>query len=161
MAVKNSVAADSTPVKHVSIDRVINAPRALVFKTWTEPQHLLKWCHLGALKTIKTDVDVRPNGHWNIDLQFPDGTGVSVRRVYREIVEPERIVFYEKCTAGSNVMLDGTHTVVFEDLGDKTRITVTCDLVNSFDSENQQGWSGGWSELFDHLSAHLAHMTGT
>ncbi len=157
MPAKNDVgAADAAHTNHLSINRIVDAPRVLVFKAWTEPEHLLKWFYLDALKTTKTEIDVRTDGQWNIDLQMPDGEQITVRRVYREIVEPERIVFYEKCSAGDKIMLDGTHTVVFEDVGGKTRITVTCDLATPFDADNQQGWSGGWSELFDHLSAHLA-----
>ncbi len=155
-AKSNVAAANATFAHHLSIDRIVDAPRALVFKAWTEPEQLLKWCYLEALKATKTEIDVHTGGHWNIDLQMPDGEKITVRRVYREIVETERIVFYEMCSAGDKVMLDGTHTIVFEDLGSKTKITVTCDLAKPFDADNQQGWSGGWSELFDHLSVHLA-----
>jgi uncharacterized protein YndB with AHSA1/START domain len=156
MSEKNNAGTNAPLANHLSIERMVDAPRALVFKAWTEPEHLQKWCHLGALRTIKMEADVRTGGHWNIDLEWPDGGEITVRRVYREIVEPERIVFYEKCVAGGNVMLDGTHTILLEAVGSKTRITVTCDLAKPFDTENQQGWSGGWGELFDRLAAHLS-----
>ncbi|MEP7156781.1 MAG: SRPBCC domain-containing protein [Betaproteobacteria bacterium] len=137
------------------ITRLIDAPRPLVFSAWTTPEHIARWCFLAALKTEKMTMDFLPGGEWNIDLAMPDGSEIRVRRVFREIVTPERIVFYEKCTAGGNVMLDGTHTILFSEEGGKTRIDISCDLATPFDSENQQGWSEGWSELLDRLTAHV------
>lgn len=148
---------DAASTRHLTITRIIDAPRALVFKAWTDPRHLAQWFTLDTLKTIHSEIDVRAGGKWVMKLLAPDGVEITARRVYREIVEPERIVFYEKCDAGGNVILDGTHTVTFEEHAGKTTITVKCDLVTPFDAGNQQGWSGGWNEILDKLAAHVAN----
>ena len=158
-AERNSAASaqpDSSGANHLAITRLIDAPRALVFKAWTDPAHLAKWFFLDALPTTHTEIDVRPGGKWVMNLRTPEGASITARRVYREIVEPERIVFYEKCDAGGTIILDGTHTVTFKEAAGKTLLTVECDLVTPFDADNQQGWNGGWREVLDRLAAHVA-----
>ena len=159
MAEKSS-AATISPItesaSHLAISRVLNAPRALVFEAWTKPEHLARWCNLDEFKTERMDIDVRVGGEWNFQLRMPDGVEIRIARVFREIVSPERIVFYEKCTLGGNVILDGTHTIRFTDENGKTRIDISCDLAKPFDADNQRGWGGGWSQLLDHLDAHLS-----
>ena len=148
---------DSGGAHHLAITRLIDAPRALVFRAWTEPAHLAKWFFLDAFATTHSEIDVRPGGKWIMNLRTPEGVAITARRVYREIVEPERIVFYEKCDAGGNVILDGTHTVTFEDVAGRTRLTIECDLVTPFDADNQRGWNGGWAEVLERLAALVAH----
>lgn len=162
-AEKNSNPKTSTPpateaaaAHHLAITRIISAPRALVFKAWTDPAHLAQWCFLGAFKTTHLEIDVRPGGNWIMHVLAPEGVEIHARRVYREIVEPERIVFYEKCDAGGNIILDGVHTVTFEEQAGKTKLTVICDLATPFDTDNQRGWNGGWSEILDRLATHVS-----
>ena len=155
MPAKSNATESASITQHMAIDRIIDAPRELVFKAWTDAKHLAQWFEIAHCKTTAMEADIRPGGHWNLDVVH-EGNEISVRRIYREIIAPSRIVFYEKCTMGDVVKLDGTHTVTFEDIGGKTRLTVTCDITNPFDTSNQQGWTWGWSGLFDRLAAHLA-----
>jgi len=148
-----SVAASATELELV---RVIDAPRRLVYAAWTDPEHVAKWFVLDGMSTQHVAIDVRPGGAWLIHLRMPDGTPVVVSRIFHEIVPLTRIVFYEKCMAGDRVALDGVHTVSFEELGGKTKLTVRCELATPFDRDNQMGWSGGWNQIFDHLDVHVA-----
>lgn len=150
----------SAATSHLTISRVVDAPRERVFRAWTDPAQLARWFMLDALTTTHMESDPRPGGHWTIDLRGGDGMTIHVRRIYREIVEPARIVYHEQCEAGGNIILDGTHIVLFDDCGGKTRITISCDLNTPFDAENQQGWSGGWSEILERLGRHLASRAG-
>jgi len=154
-ATKSNPAAAETFASRVAITRLIHAPRALVFAAWTDPQHLARWCHLDAFKTEKMEVDARVGGQWNITVRTPDGGEISIRRVFREIVAHERIVFYEKCSAGEKILLDGTHTILFADENGGTRIDISCDLATPFDADNQQGWGAGWGQLLDRLASHV------
>lgn len=160
MSETKSSSATMSPVtestNHVSISRVLNAPRELVFEAWTKPEHLARWCNLDGIKTEQMDVDVRVGGEWNYKLRTPDGAEIRIARIFREIVSPERIVFYEKCKLAGNVILDGTHIIRFTDVNGKTRIDISCDLATPFDADNQRGWGGGWSQLLDHLEGHLS-----
>ena len=163
MATQKSNAAvkpsDALPLaSELTITRVIDAPRELVFRMWTEPEHLVQWCVLGGMTNSHIEHDVRQGGNWVVRLVTAEGVEINARRVYREIKSPERIVFYEKCEMAGKVILDGVHTITLVEQAGKTRLTVSVALATPFDTQNQQGWSGGWSELFDRLAAHVAQV---
>ena len=76
------------------MSRVFDAPRQLVFKGWTDPKHMAQWWGPHGFTNPVCELDVRPGGTWHIVMRGPDGGRPSVPRdVYREIVEPERIVW--------------------------------------------------------------------
>jgi uncharacterized protein YndB with AHSA1/START domain len=141
--------------RRLSMSRLIAAPRERVFAAWTDPTQLVQWCYLTGMENRHTEINPVAGGNWTISLRTAEGMDIFVRRVYREINPPSRLVFYEQCNAGGNIILDGVHTVEFEPAGDKTRITVSVELKDGFDAENQRGWNGGWGDLFDHLGTFL------
>jgi uncharacterized protein YndB with AHSA1/START domain len=80
----------------ITITRVFDAPRELVFKAWTEPERFVRWFGLAdsevPLSTIA--MDVRPGGAWRATMfAGPDRYQIQWRGVYHEVVEPERLVF--------------------------------------------------------------------
>jgi uncharacterized protein YndB with AHSA1/START domain len=88
------VAADiSTQERELVITRVIDAPRGLVFKTWTQPEHIARWWGPRGFTTIHCEMDVRVGGAYRFGMRSPQGTEHWKRGVYREIVEPDRVVF--------------------------------------------------------------------
>jgi uncharacterized protein YndB with AHSA1/START domain len=100
MAVKNSVDLEQDPCSIIG-SRVLDAPRALVFSVWTDPNH---------------SHDFRPGGVWRFVMHGPDGRDYQNRITYDEIVPPERIVY--RHGGGNDVEpVQFTQTVTFEDLG--------------------------------------------
>src|ERR1700741_568913 len=77
----------------VVLTRVFDAPRALVFRTWTEPQHLAKWWGPRDFTNPVCELDVRVGGRIFIEMHAPDGTVYPMSGTLREIVVPERLVF--------------------------------------------------------------------
>ena len=75
------------------ITRVFDAPRSLVFKVWTAPEHLARWWGPQGFTTLSCAVEVRPGGAWVRRMRWPEGMLHTKRGVYREVVEPERLVF--------------------------------------------------------------------
>src|SRR5271154_968197 len=107
------------------ITRVIDAPRPLVFRAWTDPDQIARWWGPKGYVTIDHDMDVRPGGAYRFRMRSPEGTDHRKRGVYREIVEPERVAFtfaWEEADGrlGNETLI----TVTFEDLGGKTRLTL-------------------------------------
>jgi len=92
MAARTSAAA-STAERELVITRVFDAPRLLVFKAWTEPEHLVRWWGPRGFTTPSCKMDVRPGGAFRFHMRSPEGTDHWLRGAYREIVEPERLVF--------------------------------------------------------------------
>ena len=92
MVAATSIAADTTD-RELLVTRVIDAPRALVFKAWTEPEQVARWWGPQGFTTTFCDMDIRPGGTFRFCMRSPAGTDHWKRGVYREIVAPERIVF--------------------------------------------------------------------
>src|SRR5580700_2538193 len=79
--------------REVTITRLFDAPRELVFQAWTDPQHLAQWWGPKGFSNPICEADARPGGAWRIVMRGPDGAKYPCGGVYREIVESERLVF--------------------------------------------------------------------
>ena len=75
------------------ISRVFDAPRELVFKVFTDPNHMMHWWGPKGYTVIAAKMDLRPGGIYHYGLKAPDGATMWGKFVYREIVAPERLVF--------------------------------------------------------------------
>jgi uncharacterized protein YndB with AHSA1/START domain len=146
-----------TSDRELMISHVFNAPRALVFKIWTEPAHIKDWWGPRGYTTLSCAMDLRPGGAWRVESCHTDGSQTAERGVFREIVEPERLVFThawegEDGKPGHETLV----TVTFADLGDKTSMTFHQAPFTSV--EIRDGHIQGWSESFDMLAEHLANV---
>src|ERR1700733_2730137 len=84
----------STPnFPEVTITRVFDAPRDLVFAAWTDAKHLAKWWGPHHFTNPVCELDVRVGGAIRIDMRGPQGTVYPMTGVFHEIVPPERLVF--------------------------------------------------------------------
>src|ERR1700741_3221172 len=77
----------------VVLTRVFDAPRALVFKIWTDPQHLAKWWGPRDFTNPVCELDLRVGGKILIHMRAPDGILYPMTGTFREIAAPERLVF--------------------------------------------------------------------
>ena len=108
----------NTAEREITDTRVINAPRELIWKVWTEPVHVVQWWGPDGFTNTTHSMDVRVGGEWVHTMHGPDGRDYPNRIVYAELVEPERIVYDHVSTP-----LHRT-TVTFEDIGDgRTKMT--------------------------------------
>jgi len=142
--------------RELVITRILEAPRRLVFKMWTEPEHLVRWWGPRGFATISSRMNVRPGGIWSRSMRAPDGRIIRKSGVYREIVAPERLVLtYVTDDAEGNSGPETLVTVTFTDLGGKTRLTlhqVAFQSVAARD-DHRRGWTGALERLAKHLSA--------
>jgi uncharacterized protein YndB with AHSA1/START domain len=139
------------------ITRVLDAPRSLVFKVWTQPEHVVRWLGPKGFTAPSCEMDLRPGGAWRACIRSPEGTEHRMQGVYREVAPPERLVFTfawedEQGAAGHQTLV----TVTFAEQDGRTLLTVhqaTFETVESRDSHH-----GGWSECFDRLAEYLASL---
>jgi uncharacterized protein YndB with AHSA1/START domain len=96
--------------------RILNAPRELVWKVCTEPEHVKNWWGPNGFTNTIHKMEVHPGGEWNFIMHGPDGTDYVNEIVFGEIVKPERITFLH----GPFPRFE-THIELI-DLGDKTEI---------------------------------------
>lgn len=122
--------------RQITITRVINAPVARVWEAWTTPAHLINWWGPDGFTNTFHEIDIREGGVWRFMMHGPDGTDYPNKIVYKEIVKHERLVYEHSddtgrpsgephSEAGENPVTHFHDTVTFEDLGDKTKITMT------------------------------------
>lgn len=158
MAARPDAAAASAE-RELVITRVFDAPRALVFKMWTEPEHLARWWGPPGFTTISGRIGVRPGGTWFRVMRAPDGHEVRKRGVYREIVAPERLVFtYATEDAAGNLGPETLVTVTFADFDGKTKLTLHQALFGSVASrdDHRGGWAGSLERFAEYLAANAA-----
>jgi len=137
----------------VTLQRELDAPRAMVYKAWTDPQQLTQWWGPNGFTTPLCELDVRPNGAIRIDMRGPDGITYSNKGAYHEITENERLVFtLETFDADGNSMAEAVITVTFAEVDAKTRVTVNARLV-SVVKGFAEGMEEGWAESLDRLVA--------
>lgn len=79
--------------RELVLSRVFDAPRELVFKAWTEKEHLPKWFGPKGYACTTREIDVRVGGRWRYDMTGPEGQLWSSRMVFLEVKYPERIVY--------------------------------------------------------------------
>jgi uncharacterized protein YndB with AHSA1/START domain len=150
----SEMADESDRILHIT--RLFDAPRALVFQVWTDPDHITHWWGPRGYATLSCAMDLRPGGTWRVHSRHRDGTETSEQGVFREIVEPERLVFTHAW-----VDLEGKRgpetlvTVTFADHDGKTEMAFRQAVFDTV--ETRDGHAQGWGESFDMLAEHLAH----
>lgn len=151
-------ARNSAPAEcELRIVRVFDAPRKLVFKAWTEREHILRWLAPRGMIVTHAEGDLHPGGHWRSCIRKPDGTELWVGGRYREIVPNEKLVFTHAWDGSDgNPGHETVVTVRFEDLGGKTRMYFHQALFDTV--ANRDGHHHGWGECFDILAEHLAKV---
>jgi uncharacterized protein YndB with AHSA1/START domain len=150
-----STAASNEMERELTLVRIFNAPREVVFKAWTDPKQLATWWGPKVFTNPVCEVDARPGGAWRIVMRAPDGTEYPCGGVYREIVAPERLVFTNNATdRDGKPLLEGFTTVTFEDLAGKTKLTLQTRAVGlvPYAPKMLAGMEAGWSQSLDKLA---------
>ncbi len=166
----NSSVTESTEQPFV-ITRVFDAPRELVWKTWTERERLMQWFGPKGFTMRAATLNLRPGGIFHYCLRSPDGHEMWGKFVYREIAAPERIVLVnsfsdEKSNLTRHPMsptwpLEMLATTTFTEHEGKTTITVRWVPLNATESEHEtfdtshEGMRQGWTGTFDQLAEYL------
>jgi uncharacterized protein YndB with AHSA1/START domain len=145
--------------REVTITRVFDAPRPLVFAAWTDPRHLAQWWGPKGFTNPVCEFEARVGGAIRIHMRGPDGTVYPMQGEVRELVPPERLVFANTAIdAAGNPVIEGLTTVTFTEAAGKTRLVVysRAKAVVAQALVNLQGMEIGWSQSIERLEALLA-----
>ncbi|PUZ23362.1 polyketide cyclase [Chitinophaga parva] len=104
----------STQDRELRVSRLFNAPVALVWEAWTQPEHIANWWGPDGFTCTITKMDMRPGGDWHLVLHGPDGTDYRNESVFSEIIPLEKIVYQH---TSSPIF---TATITFEAQGEQT-----------------------------------------
>jgi uncharacterized protein YndB with AHSA1/START domain len=111
-------ASTETSSAEIVATRVFDAPRELVYRMWTDPEHVAQWWGPSGFTNTIHEMDVRPGGVWRFIMHSPDGTDYQNKAVYVEVVAPERLVYDH--VSGPVFRA----TVTFTEKGEKTEVTM-------------------------------------
>lgn len=143
----------------IVMTRTFAAPRALVWKAWTDPKHIAKWWGWRHSRTEIAQQDLRPGGVWRYVSYNPDGQQFVFVGKFLEVVEPERLVN----TFGVEGMFEGkelveTHT--FEEIDGRThyRSVSRFDSIEDRDGMLASGMEGGARESMNRMDELLRTM---
>lgn len=145
------------------ITRIIDAPRANIFRAWTEVDLLKQWFAPLPYTTPHAELDVRAGGTSIIVMRGPDGTEFPNQGVYLEVVENERLVFTDAYTSdwkpSEKPFMTGIITL--EDAGGgKTKYTALVRhwAVADREAHEKMGFHAGWGLCTDQLAALAARL---
>lgn len=141
----NTTSVTTPSELEIRVERVFDAPRAHVYSVWTDPALIPEWWGEG---TVVEEMDVRPGGRYRFRTAF----GV-VEGEYREVTPPERLV---------QTFQNHLQTLVFEDLGERTRLTQTMRFASreERDTTMRYGVEEGAERGFGRVDALLARLPG-
>lgn len=148
------VADTSVAERELVVTRLIDAPRRLVFRAWTQPEHVVRWWGPKGFTTIHCEMDIRVGGAYRCGMRSPQGTEHWKVGVYREIVEPERIVFtFAWEDAYGNPGHELLTTVTFDEHGTKTRLTLRQSMFETTEKRDDHGT--GWTSCLERFAEYM------
>lgn len=145
------------------ISRLVRAPRAKVWRAWTDPALLKVWWCPKPWSTEVRAFDLRPGGAFHTFMQGPDGGTSDNPGSFLDIVPQQRLVFTSLLVADwrpATPWLAFTATITMADEGEGTRYTATVmhpDQATS-DRHAEMGFHDGWGTCIDQLDAVAAAL---
>jgi uncharacterized protein YndB with AHSA1/START domain len=151
---------DIKPGSHeISITRMFDAPRELVFRAFTDPALVPKWWGPRELITTVDKMDVRPGGTWRFVQRDSAGNQYGFHGVYHLVDAPYRVVStFEFEGVPGHVAME---TVTFEDVDGKTRLVQHSVFQSVADRDGmvQSGMEKGATESMDRMAELLAELS--
>lgn len=162
---KNSDDSNAS-AQDIVITRIFDAPRELVWKAWTEPEHVKRWWGPKGYTSPACEIDLREGGKYLFCMRSPEGKDYWSTGVYREIVPLERIVCTDSFADEKGNPVPASHygmpgewpeelivTVTFEEHEGKTKMTLRHEGIPSSTRGDAES---GWNESLDKLAQSLA-----
>ncbi|MFM2035406.1 MAG: hypothetical protein RL459_671 [Pseudomonadota bacterium] len=155
------------PQLDLSFTRIIDVPRELVWRAWTEPELLKPWFCPLPWKTIDCEIDLRPGGIFRTTMQSPEGQEFPGAGCYLEIKPNEKLIWTnalgpgyrpsfvpEKCGT-DDVGFMFTAKLELADHEGGTRYTATVIHADEAGCRRHadMGFEAGWGAALDQLVA--------
>jgi len=156
------------PKLDLVFERTVDVPRELIWKAWTQPEHLMPWFCPLPWKTIACEIDLRPGGIFRTVMLSPEGQEFPNLGCYLEVLENEKLVWTNALTPGfrpapSSAANAGdiagfafTATIALAPHGNGTIYTATVIHADEASREKHaaMGFREGWGKALDQLVSH-------
>ena len=140
------------------IARTFDAPAALLFKLWSEPEHMKRWMGPADFVCPEARIDFRVGGAYRAMIKSAAHGENWFGGVYREIVRDKRLVFtFAWDNDGPSAGVETLVTITFEERDGRT--VQTFHQRPFLNVERRDSHVGGWTQAFDKLGAYAATIT--
>jgi Uncharacterized conserved protein len=144
--------------RELVLARLIDAPRAAVYRCWTEADLLTRWFVPAPWSVARAEIDVRPGGSSLVVMRSPEGEEFPNPGVYLEVVPGEKLVMTDAYTAAWEPSAKPfmTAIVTFENAeGGGTRYVARALHWSEDDRKTHEdmGFHTGWGQVADQLEA--------
>lgn len=156
------------------IARTLAAPRELVFRCWTQAEHLAHWWGPKGLQLSVLKLELRPGGTFHYAMRAPGGFEMFGKFVYRVIQAPERLEYIVSFADAQGGMvrhpmaagwpLEMLNTVTFREIAGRTTLLLVCEPYQASAEEcrtfeaNFESMEKGFGGTFEQLLAYLAKL---
>ncbi len=165
-----SIPTKQAAAQTLVITRTFNAPRAVVFKAWTQPQHVMRWWGPKSFTTPVCTIELRLGGVFRTCMRSPEGRDFWSQGVYHEIEEPSRIVYSDAFADAMGKTVSPTQYGMSDDWPTETIVTVSFSEHAGKTRLTLQHWplrpsaerdlcQQGWNESLDKLAEYLVEAT--
>jgi uncharacterized protein YndB with AHSA1/START domain len=148
----------------LTLSRLIAAPRAIVWRCWTEPELLKQWFTPRPWTTPVVELDLRAGGAINMLFRGPEGQEVPNRGVYLEVVPEERLVFTDAYVAAwvpsAEPFMTAIASFSHEDGGTRYEARVRHWSEEAMKRHATMGFHQGWGAAADQLAAVARSLCG-
>ncbi|MCA9249721.1 MAG: SRPBCC family protein [Phycisphaerae bacterium] len=144
------------PKLDLVLERVVDVRPELVWKAWTQPEHLKKWFTPKPWETVECEIDLRPGGIFSTTMRSPEGEVMpAAPGCYLEVVENRKLVFTDALGPGFRPKSEAfmTAVILLEPEGTGTRYTAIAMHADSDGKtkHEEMGFFNGWSTALDQL----------
>jgi uncharacterized protein YndB with AHSA1/START domain len=137
------------------LERVVDVPKELVWKAWTEPEHIKHWFAPAPWTTVDCEIDLRPGGIFRTTMRSPEGQDFPNVGCYLEIVPNERLIWTNALLPGYRPSENPFFTAILtmETEGNGTRYTAHAMHRNEAGRKQHEemGFYEGWGICLDQL----------
>jgi len=146
--------------KTLTVKKILNAPRELVWDVWTKPAHMVHWWGPVGFTTTGGPMDLKAGGHWDFIMHGPDGRDYPNRIVFLEVVKPVQLVYKHTGDADTEPV-DFHVTVSLEADGHQTKLTIQSVFTSAEELERvnrKYGAIQGTTDTAGRLEEYLVNM---
>ncbi|MCA9565211.1 MAG: SRPBCC family protein [Myxococcales bacterium] len=148
------------PNRDLVLERVVNVAPELVWKAWTQPEHLVKWFTPRPWMTVHCEIDLYPGGKFRTIMRSPEGQEADNTGCYLEVVENQRLVWtgalepgFRPAKIAADVPFLFTAAILMEPSGTGTKYTAIAmhQTETGCKSHEEMGFHHGWGAALDQL----------
>jgi uncharacterized protein YndB with AHSA1/START domain len=146
--------SEATAEQQITITRLFDAPRELVFSAWTDPGQVARWFGPAGFDTPRdsVEIDLRVGGRFQLRMVHASGREYPLRYEIVELVEPSLLVLRSEPMPEVGMPHATITRIELQDEGGRTRMSLT---DGPYPEAAAGGASAGWHGAFDKLEALL------